>query len=78
MSRKTFYRWEQVENFFAIADAEDGQFLGSGFVETSTDNAFSETDHDTFQQLVNRQASYAELAQAFGEATRTLEEVEYG
>ncbi|MGP1386938.1 MAG: hypothetical protein ACTS2F_25500 [Thainema sp.] len=78
MSRKTTYRWEQGENFFAIAYTEEGQFAGSGFIQTSTDHAFSETDHDTFQQLVNRQASYAEFAQAFGDATRTLEEVEYG
>lgn len=29
-------------------------------------------------QLADRQASYAEFAQALGSATRTLEEVEYG
>ncbi len=78
MSRRILYRWERDENFFAIAYTEDGQFAGSASIHVSTDNAFSDTDHDTFQQLVNRQTSYAEFAQAFGDATRTLEEVEYG
>lgn len=78
MSRKTFYRWERGENFFAIAYTEDGQFAGSTFIQTSADNAFSETKINTFQQLADRQASYAEFAQALGAATRTLEEVEYG
>lgn len=78
MSRKTIYRWEGGENFFAIAYTEDGQFAGSTFIQTSADNAFSETEINTFQQLADRQASYAEFAQALGAATRTLEEVEYG
>ena len=77
LTRNTVYRWEQGMNAFTIIYNEAGQFAGSGWVQRSPNNPLSETDKEAFRQLRNRYASYAEFVQALGEATTTLEEVEY-